>query len=402
MPKFASPPAFQPFGVSRDGLLAWIHIGDLHMVDPAVPDLAGSLGDLHAIIRQLNASFAGRAGFVYLPGDNADHGDIAAYRAVREALDQLLLPWCAIVGDHDVHENSHINFLAALSHELTCSFTVGRVRFLALDAFDVPEPTSFTLLAPQLDWIEQQLAEACIEGQRAILLLHCYPGDLKQGRERLQHLIAQHRPLVVDMGHTHYNEISNDGQTLFTATRSTGQIEEGPVGFSVTTLDFGPDDSAAPSIAWRFFPLAPLQQGQPAVLITHPSDSRLITRTTPAAGRTIRAAIWSVDSLKSVTVAVANGPALPMRQSANGANTWECELPATLTGVSATITVTATTVSGHAGSDSITCSAVAHPAIATTPPTSATAHEDHYATPAWPEHGLLGTQLGPNKNGRKW
>jgi hypothetical protein len=24
------------------------------------------------------------------------------------------------------------------------------------------------------------------------------------------------------------------------------------------------------------------------------------------------------------------------------------------------------------------------------------------AISAWPEHGLLGTQLGPNKNGRKW
>jgi hypothetical protein len=24
------------------------------------------------------------------------------------------------------------------------------------------------------------------------------------------------------------------------------------------------------------------------------------------------------------------------------------------------------------------------------------------ALPAWPEHGLFGTQLGPNKNGRKW
>ena len=24
------------------------------------------------------------------------------------------------------------------------------------------------------------------------------------------------------------------------------------------------------------------------------------------------------------------------------------------------------------------------------------------ALPAWPERGLMGTQLGPNKNGRKW
>lgn len=44
---------------------------------------------------------------------------------------------------------------------------------------------------------------------------------------------------LIDMGHTHYNEIANDGRTLYTATRSTGHVEEGPVGFSVTNLDGG-------------------------------------------------------------------------------------------------------------------------------------------------------------------
>jgi len=29
--------------------------------------------------------------------------------------------------------------------------------------------------------------------------------------------------------------------------------------------------------------------------------------------------------------------------------------------------------------------------------------EEHFHLPAiWPEHGVLGTQLGPNKNGKKW
>jgi hypothetical protein len=41
------------------------------------------------------------------------------------------------------------------------------------------------------------------------------------------------------MGHTHYDEIAHDGHAIYTATRSTGQIEEGPVGFSVTNLDHG-------------------------------------------------------------------------------------------------------------------------------------------------------------------
>lgn len=43
----------------------------------------------------------------------------------------------------------------------------------------------------------------------------------------------------MEMGHTHYNELANDGQTAYAATRSTEQIEEGPAGFSVTTLDGG-------------------------------------------------------------------------------------------------------------------------------------------------------------------
>lgn len=33
--------------------------------------------------------------------------------------------------------------------------------------------------------------------------------------------------------------LANDGRTVYAATRSTGQIEEGPAGFSVTTLDDG-------------------------------------------------------------------------------------------------------------------------------------------------------------------
>jgi Icc protein len=54
------------------------------------------------------------------------------------------------------------------------------------------------------------------------------------------------------MGHTHYNELANDGRTLYTATRSTGQIEEGPVGFSVTNID-------GDVISWKFLPLMNFQ-----------------------------------------------------------------------------------------------------------------------------------------------
>ncbi len=60
------------------------------------------------------------------------------------------------------------------------------------------------------------------------------------------------------MGHTHYNELANDGATIFMATRSTGQIEEGPPGFSIAAVD-------GRGVSWRF---KPLDAAWPFVLIT--------------------------------------------------------------------------------------------------------------------------------------
>ena len=74
---------------------------------------------------------------------------------------------------------------------------------------------------------------------------------------------------LVDMGHTHYNELANDGRTIFAATRSTGQIEEGPVGYSVATIDGG-------VVSWRF---KPLDDPFPFVMITAPGRSPPVART---------------------------------------------------------------------------------------------------------------------------
>jgi Icc protein len=72
--------------------------------------------------------------------------------------------------------------------------------------------------------------------------------------------------IMVDMGHTHYNEIANDGRTIYATTRSTGQIEEGPVGFSIASLDDG-------VVSWKF---KSLEVSWPFVMITAPADQAFI------------------------------------------------------------------------------------------------------------------------------
>jgi Icc protein len=57
------------------------------------------------------------------------------------------------------------------------------------------------------------MISCAVERNSAILLLHYYPSDLKQGGERLRAMVESTAVRLIDMGHTHYNELANDGQT---------------------------------------------------------------------------------------------------------------------------------------------------------------------------------------------
>jgi hypothetical protein len=92
-----------------------------------------------------------------------------------------------------------------------------------------------------------------------------YPSGHGTDAAELRRLFRANGVLLVEMGHTHYNELANDGHIVSATTRSTGQIEEGPAGFSVTTLNDG-------VVGWKFKPIGEW----PLVIVTSPSDQRLI------------------------------------------------------------------------------------------------------------------------------
>ncbi len=369
-----SDQTFQPMPADAAGIVSWVHLGDLHMTTEEKENYR----HLQRIVSRVNTLFAHNASFVFLPGDQADHGDAQAYRSIRKQLDALTLPWCAIVGDHDVHGKSHKAFQSFFPGELHYAFSLGSLRFIALNAFDVAEPSSFTMLPPQLEWLEMQLKKASSAQGHVVLLLHCYPGDLKRGRAELQRLVSTHKPLLIDMGHTHYNEISNDGATLYSATRSTGQIEEGDAGYSVISID-------GDHVSWRFVPVASTS----CLTITSPPDYRLQTRA--ASATAIRAKVWSEQPVREVTLSIDGGPVTPMQQIP-GSRVWQCS-PAP--DGATRLAVVVAFEDGTSTEDTILLQGPA-------PAKAESDHEDRHAIGAWPEHGLLGTQLGPNKNGRKW
>ncbi len=382
MSRSVAPSSFQTRGEDAAGVLSWVHLGDLHIKEEG----EDTHHTLRAIVTELNACFADSVSFAYLPGDIADDGSQGAYGVVRRTLDTLHLPWCAILGDHDVHEKSFRNvaeFLGGRSPHY--AFTSGRIHFVALNAFDIPDPKSFAILPQQMAWCRQQLEQAVADDLLPVLLLHCYPSELKVGAEELKDLIDGFGVRLVDMGHTHYNEIANDGHTLYTATRSTGQREEGPAGFSVLNLD-------GDHWSWRFLELGSL----PAVMITSPADYRLVpdTGTTQPEQMTIRAKVWAASEVLSVHATFARQQ-IELTQ-VRGSRVWQGHLNCnTLAPGVQPLTVHLRCADGKTAGDAIY--------LAVPPqPLPRRPRDRENALAAWPEHGLLGTQLGPNKHGRQW
>lgn len=370
-----------------EGIVSWVHFGDLNMTTP----YEENYHDFLALIEEVNSVMANSLSFVFFPGDNADHGRAQEYEAVRIGLDQLSLPYFSIVGDHDVRTGSFDNYLHYMMPVTDFSFVLDSYIFVALNAFATADSKHFDVSKDQLQWTDHLLDRAGAEGLRAVIFLHCYPSDLRKSAHALEKLIKKYGVLLVDMGHTRHNEIANDGKTLYTATRSTGQIEEGPVGFSVTNLDRG-------AVSWRFFELGLL----PAVMITSPSDERLMTDadlvslSKPKSVR-IRAKIWHNAAIRCV------GAQLPGQQvelqNVPGTRLWEGEIPTTSLAAGVyPLYVYAVDDGLRTAEDTIRLriGSAVHAL-----PKRAKRDQDN-AIGAWPEHGLLGTRLGPNKNGRKW
>ena len=205
-------------------------------------------------------------------------------------------------------------------------------------------------------------------------------------------MIERYRIPLVDMGHTHYNELANDGHAIYAATRSTGQIEEGGVGFAITTIDRG-------VVSWKFHEL-----GQwPLVKIIAPVDRDLIID--PASPLhvvrgeiEIRARVWGGDgALVSCRIDGA-GPSEMQRIGTTDTFRFAWRSANVPDGVHV-LTVATNDCDGPVGSDTIdvlTSQSGTYASPARSP------RDRDNAVPARPLKGLLGTRLGPNANGRKW
>jgi 3',5'-cyclic AMP phosphodiesterase CpdA len=366
--------------------VSWIHFGDLHISNPGDQNHC----DFLELIEEANLFMRPGIAFVLLPGDNADDGEADQYELVGKAVSLCRFPVYAIPGDHDTARGNLDLFRKCFPDALPRSVEIGSGHFVFLNSVSNWRPPAFGLGAEQMAWLRHDLSSVGGKSKSIVVFMHAYPSEHQDEARELSELFRQSGVSLVEMGHTHYNELANDGQLIYAATRSTGQIEEGPVGFSVTTVDGG-------VISWKFKP-----KGEwPLIIITSPADERLIVdATNPAqlvrATVQVRARIWG-EGIKEVAMALDGYEVQPLAALDNC--TWAAEWDSTqLDDGAHTLSVTASTSTGQT-TDSITV-LINQEGEYRPPPRRATDYENTVGE--WRDKHILGTELGPNENGRHW
>ncbi|WP_458071810.1 metallophosphoesterase family protein [Rhodanobacter sp. BL-MT-08] len=373
-------------------MLTWAHCGDIH-----VSHEDGHLGisRLKAKVAEANRYLADTVDFVFLPGDNANNGSMEQYQRIGDALSEIHLPVHAIPGDHDV-EPGTLNAFYRMhgAHPLPMAVTIGGRSCVFLD---IVSPGSgrpdFRLGETQLRWLEQQLEKPSAAAHRPVVFMHAYPGDLHEHGGQIGRLFAKAHVAMVDTGHTHYNALLNDGSVTYASTRSMAQVEEGDgeAGFSIAAVD-------GSSVSWRFKTPG---STWPFVAITSPADRRLETdisslQQVPTDTITVRMRVFG-DDIRAVTVSVDDGKPVLMRPVDGENGAWCATVPETPDACSVIVHAQ----SGDGGSDEDRIDGLTPQAAASIGRPDALPGTNAHAVEAWPEHGILGSQLGPNKYGRK-
>ena len=366
----------------RSDILSWLHIGDLHITRAGEENHRNLL----RIVELMQRVPPDSLDFAVLPGDNADDGTPEQFAVVRDAVARLPQRLHILPGDHDFKPRNLNAFHGTLgARRLPFAETVAGHRCLFLDVVSAGTGgPDFRLGEKQLAWTEAELDAAEATGLAVVVFMHTYPADLREGAERLGALLGRPHVRCVDMGHTHYNELANDGRTIFMATRSTGQIEEGPPGFSIAAVADG-------DVSWRF---KALDQAWPFVLVTSPADRRLVTELNRAgSGRfMVRAKVVGDAPVEAVEARVDHGDWTPMAPLPGAAAVWQASAPR-----GGRVVVRVRDARGRTDQDWVE---PAGPGWSS--PARCADGSDADRIGAWPEKGVLDTQLGPNRNGRKW
>ena len=238
--------------------------GDLHLTEPDLENVRVA----HWMVDEVNGLI--RPDFVQFIGDNVQDATEAQFRLFDEIRGRLEVPHFALVGDHDVKDDP-----AGRGVPPACRRAVWRAFAPGIPVHPAQHPGVAAgralgradRLVPRSRSIRRWRT-----GERVVIFQHNYPYQIWEdfagpGIDEWRSIVQTRRIEAIVCGHTHYWQVANDGRNVAIATRSIGDPEGGPPGY--TLLYLRGDDLA---VTYRS-----VEDRGPVVLVTHPRERLLAT-----------------------------------------------------------------------------------------------------------------------------
>jgi calcineurin-like phosphoesterase family protein len=280
---------------NSDEPVVFVVPGDLHLTKPGLDNHRTALWMADEVNNLIHPDF------VQFIGDNAQHAHEEEFLLFQDICDRLEAPFHVLVGDHDVHEDPSAEKFRKLVGDTYGASSLRGFRFLRLNTL---EHRPLGLSDDQIQWFRVDVEEALGRGERVVLFQHHYPFKVWEefdgpGINAWREVVQTRRIAAIFTGHTHYGQIANDGRNAMITTRSIGDPEGGPPGYTLACLHG--EDLA---VTYRS-----TNESGPVVLITHPRERLLATGHQHIVSRRdfISVRTWSRNSVASVQGQVDDG-----------------------------------------------------------------------------------------------
>lgn len=237
--------------------------GDLHLTEPGIENHRVALW----MVDEVNDYV--RPDFVQFIGDNVQNAAEEEFALFNQVAERLRVPFHVLVGDHDVHDDCHAARFRRFFGDTYGASSCKGFRLLRLNTME-HQPLGFS--TEQIQWFRSEIETAIGRGEQIVLFQHHYPFKVYEqfsgpGISDWRREVQTSAIAAIFTGHTHYAQVANDGRNVSITTRSIGDPEGGPPGFTLAYLHG--DDLA---VTYRS-----IDDRGPLALIVHPRDLLLAT-----------------------------------------------------------------------------------------------------------------------------
>ena len=177
--------------------------------------------------------------FVVVTGDLSESGDRASIQAIKDALDQLNVPFYAASGNHETTwSESGVMDFSRVFGDSRFAFTHNGMYFIGFNSGPVIRMADGHVAPQDITWLKHNLDSVSTTGKAPIFVFTHYPlrnGDVDNWYE-VTDVLRQHNVQCVMGGHYHRNMLVNCNGIADVLNRSNLRDKDGNNGYSIISI----------------------------------------------------------------------------------------------------------------------------------------------------------------------